>query len=146
MIKLAREINDSMPDFAVKKLIELLKGVENPVITILGVAYKANTDDYRETPALKIIELSLKNKWQVKIHDPIIKNFYYPIEKDFDNATKGSDCLVLITDHDFYKSINPLKINNMRNKNIFDSRNLIDEKEWITAGFKTKILGKESNF
>ena len=72
-----------------------------------------------------------------------MNDFPYKIEKDFKKTTKGSDCIVLITDHDFYKTINPLEIKNMREKNIFDARNSINEQKWQKAGFKTKILGKD---
>ena len=142
-IKLARNINDSMPDYVVGRVVEMLKGIKKPTVTILGVAYKANVDDWRETPALKIIRLIKKKGWRVKIHDPLVKNFPYKIEKDFKKATKNSDCLIMVTNHDFYKHINPAKIKNMRNKNIFDSRNSIDIEKWQKAGFKTKTLGKD---
>jgi len=141
-IKLARNINDSMPFYVIKWVSKMLKYIKNPTVTILGVAYKANVDDWRETPALKIIKLAKNKGWQVKIHDPLVKNFLYKIEKDFKKATEKSDCLILVTDHDFYKNINPTSICNMRNKIIFDSRNFINEKEWQKCGFKVKILGK----
>ncbi|MCD6232862.1 nucleotide sugar dehydrogenase [bacterium] len=142
-IKLARNINDSMPDYVVGRVAEMLKEIKKPTVTILGVAYKADVDDWRETPALKIIKLAKKKGWQVEIHDPYVNDFPYKIEKDFKKTTKGSDCIVLITDHDFYKTINPLEIKNMREKNIFDARNSINEQKWQKAGFKTKILGKD---
>lgn len=142
VIRMAREINDSMPEHIVKRVTEMIREISNPIVTILGVAYKANVDDWRETPALKIIKLARKNGWEVKIHDPLVKDFPYKIENDFNKATIGSDCLILVTNHDFYNNINPAEIKNMRNKNIFDSRNLIEESKWISAGFKTIILGK----
>jgi len=141
-IKLAREINDSMPDYVISRVAKMLKKVKNPTVTILGVSYKANVDDWRGTPALKIIELAKKRGWQVKIHDPFVKEFPYKIEKDVRKATKNSDCLILVTNHNFYKNINLVEIKNMRNKNIFDSRDLINEQKWQKAGFKVEILGK----
>lgn len=141
-IKLARKINDSMPEYVIRRVSEMIKNIKHPTVTILGVAYKANVDDWRETPALKIIKLAQSKTWHVKIHDPFVKDFPYKIEKDFVKATENSDCLILITDHDFYKNINPNKIQNMKNKIIFDSRNLIDVNKWQNAGFKVKILGK----
>jgi len=141
-IKTAREINDSMPNYIVECIAKILKKIKKPIITVLGIAYKANVDDWRETPALKIIELAKKRGWQVNIHDPFIKEFPYKMEKDIRKAIENSDCLILVTNHDFYKNIKPLKIKNMRSKNIFDSRNSIDEQKWRKAGFKVEILGK----
>jgi len=141
-IKLARNINDSMSDYVIERVAEILKGIKNPIVTILGVAYKANVDDWRETPALRIIKLAQKKGWKVKIHDSYVTNFPYKIEKDFKKVTENSDCLILITDHDFYKSINPVEIKNVKSKNIFDSRNSINKQKWQKAGFKVKILGR----
>ena len=140
-IKLSRKINDLMPSYVIQCVSKMLKGVKKPKITVLGVAYKANVDDWRETPALKIINIAKKSGWQVKIHDPFVKGFPYKIETNFNKATKDSDCLVLVANHDFYKKINPEKIKNMGKKRIFDCRNFINEKKWQKAGFNVKVLG-----
>jgi len=140
-IKLSREINDLMPKYVVKNISKMLEGIKNPGVTILGVAYKPNVDDWRETPALKIIDFAKNKGWQIKIHDPLVKNFPYKIERNFEKAIEGSDCLVLVANHNCYKKINPAKIKNMRTKKIFDARNFINKKEWQEAGFDIKILG-----
>ncbi len=142
MIKLSRMINDSMPNYIIKCVSKMLEDIKNPTITILGAAYKANVDDWRETPALKIIELAKNRKWKVKVHDPLLKGFPYEIEKDFKIATQNSDCLLILADHSFYQTVKPREIKNMKNKNIFDSRNSINLTSWEEAGFTIKILGK----
>jgi UDP-N-acetyl-D-mannosaminuronic acid dehydrogenase len=142
MIKLSRMINDSMPNYIIKCVSKMLKDIKTPTITILGAAYKADVDDWRETPALKIIELAQNKKWKVKVHDPSLKDFPYEIEKDFKKATQDSDCLLILADHSFYQTVKPQEIKNMKHKNIFDSRNSIDETSWGEAGFAVKILGK----
>lgn len=142
MMKLSRMINDSMPNYIIKCVSKMLNDIKNPTITILGAAYKANVDDWRETPALKIIELAQNKEWKVNVHDPLLKDFPYEIEKDFKKATQDSDCLLILANHSFYQTIKPLEIKNMKNKNIFDSRNSIDETRWKDAGFTIKILGK----
>jgi len=142
IIRLARKINDSMPDYVVSEVNKFLKNIKKPIVTILGVAYKANVDDWRETPALRIIKLVQKKGWQVKIHDPLVKDFPYKLEKDFKKATENSDCLLLLTGHDFYKNINPTEIKNMRNKNIFDTRHCINKNKWKKIDFKVKVLGR----
>mgnify|MGYP001121684036 CR=1 FL=1 len=140
-IKLSRKINDLMPSYVIQCVSKMLKGVKKPKITVLGVAYKANVDDWRETPALKIIELAKSKGWQVKIHDPLVKDFPYKIETNFKKAIDGSDCLILVANHDFYKKVDPIKIKNMRIMKIFDTRNFINEKKWQKADFDVKILG-----
>jgi len=142
LITTQRKINDSMPDYVISRVAKDLKTITQPKITILGVSYKANVDDWRETPALRFIKLALKKGWQIKIHDPLVKNFPYKVLTDFNKATEGADSLVIIADHNYYKELNPEKITNMRNKYIYDARNSIKENLWKKAGFKVKILGK----
>jgi len=141
MILLAREINDSMPNYVLQIVRSLLKGVRDPVITVFGVAYKGNVDDTRETPALKFIRLAENEGYEVRCYDPHVKEFEYEI-LDLDEAVRGSDCIVIIADHNIFKDIDPQKIAKlMRNKNIVDTRNLLDHEKWRKAGFKVKVLG-----
>jgi len=142
MVSLAREINDSMPNYILQIARSLLKGIkDDPTITVFGVAYKGNIDDTRETPALKFIRLAENEGYKVKCYDPYVKEFEYEI-LDLDEAVKGSDCIVIIADHDIFKDIGPKKIAKlMRSKNIVDTRNLLDHEKWRKAGFRVKVLG-----
>ncbi|MEW6068548.1 MAG: nucleotide sugar dehydrogenase [Nitrospirota bacterium] len=114
-IELAGEVNTGMPDYVVSKIAEGLnkngKCLKNSKTLILGVAYKKDTDDIRESPAIEIIEM-LKNKdAKVDYNDPYVKSFsglrHYPdlsmksIELTERNL-KRYDCAVIITDHSTY--------------------------------------------
>ena len=140
IVNLAREINDSMP----RHLLRLVKeiGIGAPgTITVLGVAYKSDVDDTRETPALKFIKLAENEGYEVKIHDPFVKYFEYEI-LSLEEAVRNSDCLAIITDHSKFKEIDPGEISKlMRRKNVVDSRNILDRERWAGAGFKMKVLG-----
>lgn len=135
----ARKINDSMPNYVFKVLKDLIAHIINPVITVFGVSYKGNVDDIRESPAIAFIEMCLKEGFKVKLFDPHVKDFKYELVS-IDEATKGSDCIVILTDHDEFKKINPNSLN-MRNLNVFDTRNVIDPDKWKKAGFNVKLLG-----
>lgn len=139
MISLARSINDSMPNYVLSEVRTLIKGINNPVITIFGVAYKGNVDDWRATPALRLIKLAENEGIKVKIYDPYVKEFPYPIDS-LNDSVEGSDCIIIVTDHDSFRNIGPNSIN-PRNKNIFDTRNIIDNNLWSNAGFDVKTLG-----
>ena len=142
IVSLAREINDGMPNHVLQIVKRMLKGVKNPIITVLGVAYKAGVDDTRETPALKFIKLAENEGYKVKVHDPHVKDFEYEIF-GLENAFRGSDCIVLITDHHEFKEIDPKEISSlMRNKNVVDTRNMLDAKRWKENGFEVKVLGE----
>ena len=141
IISLARDINDSMPGHVFKLVKEFTHGIEKPVVTVLGVAYKGNVDDTRETPALHLIGLAAKEGYEVKVHDPWVKSFDYKLVS-LEDASMGSDCLVLITDHTAFKEIDPVKISSlMRNRNLVDTRNALEHDRWRAAGFKVRILG-----
>ena len=127
LITLARNINDSMPIHVLKKVKEMVNGIENPVITVFGVAYKGDIADTRATPALKFIKLAEKEGFTVKIYDPFVKEFDYPILSLAD-AVKGSDCIVVLTDHSVFRDIFTDKLKGtMKNINIIDTRNVTND-------------------
>ncbi len=140
IVNLAREINDSMPRHVLRLVKELGIGTHS-TITVLGVAYKGNVDDTRETPALKFIKLAENEGYEVKVHDPLVKSFEYEIFS-LEAAVKDSDCLVIITDHSKFKELEPGEIARlMRKRNVVDSRNILDRGRWERAGFKVRVLG-----
>ncbi len=140
LIKASRDVNDNMPNIVLGAVKSLVKDVENPTITILGVAYKANVSDARETPALKFIRLALNEGFTIRVHDPHVKRFDYLLE-DLSDATFDSDCIVLITDHEAFRAINPQQLR-VRNKILLDTRNFLDHEAWIKSGFDVKVLGR----
>lgn len=115
LINSALEINSTMPNFVLKKLIDTLikhnKKIENSKILILGIAYKKNIDDFRESPSLKIINLLLNKKAKVFFNDPFItgdKKHYICNELNVKSIEitplnlRSFDCTLLLTDHDSY--------------------------------------------
>ena len=165
LIKIARDTNNSMPQFVVEKTQKLIKNTisknnnnnnnntntntntnninninssnnpnkvnslnspDNPTnhtIAILGVTYKGNIGDTRESPAFEIIELLKSEGYNIKIHDPHVNNSdYLNFEEAIDDATI---CLVL-TDHDEFKNLNyDLLISKMKIHLIFDTKNIV---------------------
>jgi UDP-N-acetyl-D-glucosamine dehydrogenase len=110
-IQLAGEINSDMPRYWVEKAVDALNGAGKPMkgsrVLVLGVAYKKDIDDLRESPALDIIELLRAKGADVRYHDP-----YVPVishnghdltsEPTLDTALAAADCVVIVTDHSAY--------------------------------------------
>jgi UDP-N-acetyl-D-glucosamine dehydrogenase len=111
-IELAGEINTRMPEWVVGKLNDALnergKSLKGSRVLILGVAYKRNIDDVRESPSLEIIELLMAKGSEVRYHDPHIPRLHkmrrhdlslesVPLDED---ALSRSDAVVIVTDHD----------------------------------------------
>lgn len=119
LIKNARIINERMPNHVIKLVLDALmeagKEINESKIGILGVAYKGNVADARETPAEPLINILQEKGAEVYAHDP-----YTPKEKiellgavpvNMDDALK-CDVVVLVTDHDEYKAIMPQMVEN----------------------------------
>ncbi len=111
-IELAGEVNTHMPHFVVDKVMHALndhgKAMKGAKVLVLGVAYKKNIDDPRETPAAEIIELLIDRGADVSYHDPHIPKFprmrQYSIPLSSVALTpavlKAADCVLIVTDHD----------------------------------------------
>ncbi len=114
-IELAGQINTHMPDYVVKKLRESLdyyfaKGINKARILILGIAYKKNVDDMRESPSLILMEKLEKLGAQTAFYDPLIPEI--PMTREHANLAgrrsltldqkilNGFDCVLIATDHD----------------------------------------------
>lgn len=139
LIQLSRDINDSMPNYVIHLVRKVLGDIQDPTLTVFGVSYKKDIGDTRETPALKFIQLAENEGYRVKCYDPHVSTFDYPLY-DLDEAVQGSDCIVLITDHDLFRRIDPATLS-MRHRCLIDTRNHLNKKTWTDAGFSIKTLG-----
>jgi UDP-N-acetyl-D-glucosamine dehydrogenase len=110
-IELAGEINQNMPHVVVDKVVSALnddkKTINGANILVVGIAYKPDVDDIRETPAAEIIEDLYKRGAEVQYHDPHVDSFpemrKYHIELDSVPLSSGSvgdyDAVLIVTDH-----------------------------------------------
>ena len=111
-IELAGEINTSMPDYVIAKVTEALndhgKSVRGSRILIVGLAYKANVDDMRESPSLVLIEKLEAQGAKVDYNDPYVPVIPHTREHDYlagrlsQPITKDYDCIVIATAHQDY--------------------------------------------
>jgi UDP-N-acetyl-D-glucosamine dehydrogenase len=129
-IELAGQINGSMPHHVVDRVAEVLNGQERSVkgsrLLVLGVAYKGDIDDFRESPALDVITELVKRGARVEYHDPYIPSFKsdhlemkgVPLSAE---NLKAADCVIITTahrsvDYDFVVK---------SSRAIFDTRNVL---------------------
>jgi len=111
-VELAGEVNSNMPNWVVKKIAEGLnrqeKSINGSRILILGIAYKKNVDDMRESPAVEIMRLLQEKGAEVAYSDPYVPNFPRMRHYQFNLSSvelnlktlKKYDCAVIVTDHD----------------------------------------------
>lgn len=134
LIEAAGQTNKGMPEYVVKKigliLNDIKKSYANSKLTLMGIAYKKDIDDYRESPALRILQLLLELKADITLIDPYISEFkgldgkIYKTVKLNDSILKNSDLVVIITDHTDF-NIKQILDNS---KLIYDTRNFIKNK------------------
>jgi len=109
-IELAGEVNTAMPHYVVHRLTQALnakaQAVRGSRIMLLGVAYKPNVDDVRESPAFKIMDLLERSGAEVIYHDPCVPNIVPTRHYNFERRSVGIenvervDAVIIVTDHD----------------------------------------------
>ncbi len=127
LIETSGEINDSMPDFVLENIMKVLnkdkKALNGSKVLVMGLAYKNDIDDYRESPAFKVIELLEKNGAEVIVNDPHCELAKYNGKTyrsvDWKEVIDDSDIVVITTAHAAY----PYEEIVARAKAVYDTRN-----------------------
>jgi nucleotide sugar dehydrogenase len=142
-LKLAREINNSMPHYTVELLAEALNHFEKPIkntkICLLGLSYKANVGDLRESPSLKIREILNQKEADLLIYDP-----YFPELSNVANlqdALQQSFAIILATNHNDFSKITSDVLINSDVKIVIDGKNFLNKEEILKAGIYYKGIG-----
>ncbi|GAA5135568.1 non-hydrolyzing UDP-N-acetylglucosamine 2-epimerase [Thalassotalea piscium] len=104
-VRLARKINDQRPAIVAEQAIALVKKDGGNKIGILGVAYKANVDDCRETPADGILAHFKQQGIEVKYHDPFVPKWDCPKVGSLTEMEQWADAVILVTDHTCYDDL-----------------------------------------
>lgn len=144
-LKIAREINNGMPAYTVELLQDALNQVKLPVngtkVGVLGLSYKANIDDVRESPAFKVIKHLEKHGAKVETFDPHVKK--RSSMKTLEALLKKSQALVLVTDHaEFKDALTPALLKRHSIKVIIDGKNCLDKAAFTKAGIIYKGIGR----
>jgi UDPglucose 6-dehydrogenase len=143
------EINADQRTLFVEKLREVLGGLRDQVIGILGVAYKPNTDDVREAPAIDVIQSLQQKGALIRAYDPqampVLKKIMNGITycSDAYKTAQGADALLLVTEWDEFRTLDLERIKQaMRRPVIVDGRNLYDPKLMREHGFVYRGVGR----
>ena len=145
-LRLAREINNDMPAYTVELLQDALNAVKLPVngsvVGVLGLSYKANIDDVRESPSFAIVDHLKQHGARVETYDPHI--LHQSSLKSLDAILKKSTAIILATDHrEFREAITPTLLKKHRIKVFVDGKNAFDNKSaFKKAGIVYKGIGR----
>lgn len=143
IIKQARLINDSMPQFVFEKIKKILGGFNGQTISIFGVTYKPNIDDIRESPVMHLFEMLKKENLDIKICDPHAED---KVANNFSiyEALENSSLLILGVNHDEFANIDFAKVSKiLKEKNILDTRNFFNKNEILKNGINYYLLGEK---
>lgn len=128
-IELANDVNDHMPNYVVQRLMVLLnnkrKALNGSKIALIGLSYKKNTGDIRESPSLKVIELLSELGARLTATDSHVEPYRWPTavdrKADITTCLEGADAAILLTDHD------DLELNLLTSSNVpvLDTKNRV---------------------
>ncbi|SHO51010.1 UDP-glucose dehydrogenase family protein [Desulfopila aestuarii] len=145
------EVNSAQKAMMVKKIRDALKGSEaGKTIAVLGLTFKPETDDMRDSPAITILPALMEKGATVRAHDPqgiheakriLPGGLYYA--KDAYDACQDADCVVLMTEWNQYRALDLDKIrSNMRGNVFVDLRNVYDPEQVTKKGFTYTGVGR----
>lgn len=151
LIKEVISANDNQKERMVYKLQKYLKNFNDKTICILGAAFKNETDDIRESAAIRIISSLVNKGATVKVHDPKaldnLKSEFGDVIQYCDNqfeAIKDADAVMILTEWNEYRNIDLLKLKEyMKGNLIIDTRNILDVKAVKELAFIYEGVGKK---
>jgi UDPglucose 6-dehydrogenase len=142
-------INDGQRDVLLRHLKEALWVLADRTIAVLGLAYKPNTDDVREAPAVAIIERLRREGAVVRVYDPAAEASARQVlpqltfSPDPYEAARGSDAVVLLTDWDEFRTLDLARLRDlMRRPVLIDGRNILDPAAARAIGFHYAGMGR----
>ena len=151
LMNVARELNESMPIHYANLIDDFLrwKNSGSGIVCVLGVTYKGDVADTRESPAKYLIDELMRRGYRVKVHDPIVREsfgaeFYDKLEE----AVKEADAIVIVSDHSGFKGMNLRRMRELAGKDpvlFLDGRLIIDEEEAEVSGFVYASVGNLSS-
>jgi UDPglucose 6-dehydrogenase len=143
------EVNNYQVDAFVGKIEKQLKNLRGKKITVLGLAFKPETDDLRDAPSLKIIDRLIAKGAQITAYDPVAEKTAQKIQKQLTFCNKvyeaiaGADAVVVATEWGEFRDLDLLKVKKLMKKPvIFDGRNIYDPKRMRELGFSYHGVGR----
>jgi UDPglucose 6-dehydrogenase len=152
-LEFLREI-DSINQRARQRMIDLVRidigqDLKGKKIAVLGAAFKPDSDDVRDSPALDIAVQLAAAGADVNVHDPKAieaARSRFPqltYSTSIDDCVSGSDVLLHLTEWKIYREIDPVTTKSkVRQAIVIDGRNALDRERWISAGWKFRALGR----
>ncbi|MBC1475947.1 nucleotide sugar dehydrogenase [Listeria grandensis] len=121
LMQTARAVNNSMPEYVVQNVKAIMEQREGNTVTLFGLTYKGNIDDIRESPAMEIKELLIEEGFDIKCFDPHVISAPLTGEE----ACEDSSLIVVLSDHNEFRTIPTTYTDKMRDAIVFDTKNMV---------------------
>ena len=145
----ARRVNDEQPAYVVDFMRRKTGELQGKRIAALGLAYKADVDDLRESPAISAVELLRDASAQVITYEPFKTDFAVegvPAAANLEEALKDADLILLLVGHAQFKKLVPQEVKAMTSaKVVVDAVNVWERADWQAAGFRYLHIGDGKN-
>ena len=145
LIYAARKVNDAQPHFVLDMVLKTLGDLNGKKIAALGLAFKPDVDDLRESPAVEVVHLLQDAGAIVNAYEPYKPDADLPgihIEKTLQAALSAADGVILLVSHKELCALTPVEMRSLTSaKILIDTVNGWSNKNWETAGFSLIKLG-----
>ena len=145
LIRTARHVNDSQPQYVCRQVSELLGGLNGKKIAVLGLAYKPDVDDLRESPAVAVAELLQKSGAIIRAYEPYKPDAVITgvqTTSTLGQALAGADLILILVSHRQIRELDPNDVAQATSaRNVFDTVNAWKDESWAASGFIIHRLG-----
>ncbi|HYG63562.1 MAG TPA: nucleotide sugar dehydrogenase, partial [Thermoanaerobaculia bacterium] len=149
IIEAVLEVNDAVQKRMITKITDAMDGVEGRTVAVLGLSFKPNTDDIRESPALPIVQGLLNGGAAVRAFDPEAMPYcrpLFPAVTFCDNAyeaAEGADAVVIVTEWNQFRKLELDRLHRLLQRPlVVDLRNLYEPDKMAAAGFEYVSIGR----
>lgn len=150
LLKEVKKINKKQRENFIKKVEERVLNLKRKNIGVLGLSFKPNTDDIRESPSIDVVNYLVENGCKLRVFDPEAIEKFREIFgnkivycKDIYDTCKNCDALIILTEWDQFKRMDLKKIKNiLKNPLIIDGRNIFEPSKMVKLGFKYYSIGR----
>ena len=144
LIRTAREVNDSQPEYVVRYVERIAGGLSGRKIAVLGLTYKPDVDDLRESPALEVVRLLDRRGAKVAAFDPLAPAVPLPGERSgsAEEAADSADVLLLLVAHRELRDLDPKALRGrMKVPLAVDCQHVWERSRWEASGFQLRQFG-----
>ncbi|OGO48685.1 MAG: UDP-N-acetyl-D-mannosamine dehydrogenase [Chloroflexi bacterium RBG_16_64_43] len=147
LVAKARSVNDEQPRYVVDLLRRELGSLAQRRIAVLGLTYKPDVDDVRESPAIEVVQLLAQEGAQLTAFDPLAPQVALSAERvdSLERAVSRAEVVLLLVPHQALREIDPAQLASLTPARVaFDCHSVWDRTTWARAGFRVRTLGAPS--